>query len=87
VAWRCYAHAHRVFEDAAGVVVVRIEQVGDVAVNEQIAGLAVGDRFSGHAAVRAAEPQHVRILAARQFAEEFGVARGGFMRPGNVGDQ
>jgi len=39
------------------------------------------------AAVRAAEPQHVRILAARQFAEEFGVARGGFMRPGNVGDQ
>ena len=80
-------HAHCIFEDARGVVVVGTEQVGDIAVYEQVARLAVRDGFGRHAAIGAADPQYVRILSAYQIAEKLGVALGGFVRPCDVGEE
>ena len=80
-------HAHRVLEHAGGIVVVGVEQVRDVAMDEQFAGRAVRDGFGRYAAVCAADPQYARILAAGERVEETGRVFTRFAGPGDVGNQ
>ena len=54
--------------------VLRRGEIGDVAMDEQLAGVEVDDLVGRHAAVGAADPQIFRRLLARQPAEEIGVA-------------
>src|SRR5258706_2223347 len=53
--------------------VLRRRQVGDVAVDEHLAGVEIADLVGGHAAVRAADPQILGRLLAEQALEEPGI--------------
>lgn len=57
-------------EDAHGAVVVQVELVGDVAMGEDIARLAVGDDTLGHPRVGAANPEDGGRLSSSIFLEQ-----------------
>ena len=63
----------RVGDDALAVEVRGREDVGDVAVHEDVAGFEAEDGRFGDAAVGAAEPEDLRVLACGEGGEEGGV--------------
>jgi len=73
-----------VADDAEGVQVARVQDVGDVAVHEDIAGLEAQERGFGDAGVGAADPEDLRGLALCEGGEEGGVVGGGSAGPGFV---
>jgi hypothetical protein len=58
--------------------------VGDVAVDEQLARQQAGDFVGGHSAVGAADPEIVRRLLPQQLGEESGVGLAALLRPFDV---
>ena len=60
------------------------DEVGDVAMNENLAGIEPEDLVGRYAAVRAADPQVSRRLLARETREEFRIQRPPLGRPGAV---
>ena len=77
-------HVDRELQHREVVGVLRRREIGDVAVDEQLAGIETDDLVGGHAAVGAADPQIFRRLLALQPAEEAGVGRDHAGRPGAV---
>ena len=71
-------------DDAEGVEVARVQDVGDVAVDEDVAGLEAEDGGFGDAGVGAADPEDLGVLAVGEGGEEVWVFRGGFLGPGFV---
>lgn len=67
-----------VVDDGLGGHVVRGDDVGDVAVDEDVAGLGGEEGRFGAAAVGAAEPERRWGLAFGAFGEEVGVGGLGF---------
>ena len=55
--------------------------VGDVAVDENLARREAGDLVGGHAAVRAADPEVFRALLVGEFAEEVRIVGVDRVRP------
>ncbi len=66
----------RVLDDAQGGQVGRVEDVGNVAVHEDVAGFQAEDGGFGDAAVGAADPEDARSLAFGEGGEEGGVGAG-----------
>jgi len=60
-----------VFDDGAGVDVGGVDDVGDVAVHEDVAGLETEDGGFGDTGVGAAEPEDTGRLSLRECWEEF----------------
>lgn len=71
-------------DDAEGVEVARVQDVGDVAVDEDIAGLEAEDGGFGDAGVGAADPEDLGGLAVGEGGEEGWVLLAGFLGPGFV---
>lgn len=69
------------FEDAGAAEVVVLDDVGDVAVHEDVAGLQAEDGGFGAAGVGAADPEDFGMLARGEFGEEKGVFFDGFGGP------
>lgn len=67
----------RELDDAQQAQVGGVDDVGDVAVGEDIAGLEAEDGGFGFAGVRAAEPEDLGGLAFGEGGEEVGVGGGG----------
>ena len=63
------------------------DDVGHVAVHEDLAGVEPGDLVGRHAAVSAADPHVLGRLLLRQAGEEAGFAFFGGSSPGAVGGQ
>ena len=76
-----------VLDHSAGVDVGRADDVGDVAVDKDIARLEAEDRRLRDARVGAAEPEDRRGLAASEGWEERGVLMGFVGCPGGVGGE
>lgn len=76
--------ADRVLDHARRAEIVGRDDVGDVAVHEDVAGLAVADGGLGDAAVGAAYPENLWGLAGREAFEEGGVRFGGSSGEGLV---
>ena len=72
--WLHLEHVDGELQHRQVVGVLRRGEIGDVAVDEQLAGIEIDDLVGRHAAVGAADPQIFRRLLARQPAEEIGVA-------------
>ena len=66
-------HVDGVLQDRQAVQVGVHDDVGDVPVDEQLAGQQVHDLVGRHAAVRAADPQVARALLGGQALEEVGL--------------
>lgn len=64
-------------DDGLAAQVAGLDDIGDVAVDEDVAGLAVADGRLGHARVAAAKPQHLGLLALRQRRPQLRLALGG----------
>ena len=73
-----------VLDDAEGVQVARVQDIGDVAMNEDISRLEAEDRRFGNAGVGAANPEDLGGLAFCEGGKERGVFGGGFLGPGFV---
>ena len=58
-----------------GVFVVGMEDVGNVAVHEDVAGTRAGDCCFGDARVGAADEENARVLACRILTEQVWVGR------------
>lgn len=71
----------RVHDDGLGGEVRGREDIGDVAVHEDVAGLEAEDRGLGDAGVGAAEPEEGGMLACGEGREEVGVVVGGCLGP------
>ena len=71
----------RELDDAQQAQVGGVDDVGDVAVGEDIAGLEAEDGGLGFARIGAAEPEDLGRLAFGEGGEEFGVGVGGFFGP------
>lgn len=71
----------RVRDDGLRVQVAGREDVGDVAVDEDVAGLHAEDGGFGDAGVGAADPEDLRLLALGEGGEEVGVGGGGRFGP------
>lgn len=67
--------------------IVRGDDVGNVAVNEDFAGLDAAEGGFGAARVRAAEPEEGRRLAFGEGGEKVGVGFAGFLTPFLVGGE
>lgn len=76
--------AHGVVDDAHDVEVRVADEVGDVAVDEGLAGLEAGDLLGGDARVGAADPEVLGALAGRELGEVAWVGRGFGGGPGAV---
>ena len=70
-----------VFDDGAGVQVARVQDVGDVAMHEDVAWFEAQDGGFGNAGVGAADPEDLGVLAAGEGGEEGGVFVAGFVGP------
>ncbi len=70
-----------VHDDGLGGEVRGREDVGDVAVDEDVTRLEAQDGGFGHAGVGAAEPEDFRVLACGEGGEEVGVRLGGLGGP------
>lgn len=68
-------------DDALAVEVRGREDVGDVAVHEDVAGLEAEDGGLGDAGVGAADPEDLGLLARCEGGEEVGVVVGGGLGP------
>ena len=77
-------HVDRVLQHRQAVEVGVHDDVGDVAVDEQLAGQQADDLVGRHAAVGAADPQVLRRLLRRQPLEELGARRGDLGGPAAV---
>jgi len=55
---------HRVLDDARGVDVAGLDDVGDVAMDEELAGLAVADGRFRDSAVGASDPEYLGRLSS-----------------------
>lgn len=75
----------RILDDGAGVDVGRADDVGDVAVDEDVTGLQAEDRRLGDARVGAAEPEDRGRLPGRERWEEGRVLVRFVGGPGGVG--
>lgn len=66
-----------VLDDGAGAEITGVHDVGDIAVDEDIAGLEAQHASLGASGVGATQPEDLRFLTGRESREEFGViARG-----------
>ena len=68
-------HVHGVLQHRQAVEIGVDDDVGHVAVDEQLAGQQVDDLVGGYAAVGAADPEVAGILLCGEFAEEVRVLR------------
>ena len=68
-------HVDCVLQHGQAVEIGVNDDVGDVAVDEHLAGQQPDDLVGRHARVGAADPQILRRLLRRQFAEEIGLGR------------
>ena len=64
-----FQHFHGVLQDRQAVEIAVQDQVGDIAVHEDFAGIEADDLVGGHARIGAADPQIVRVLLGGQAAE------------------
>ena len=64
-----------IFDDGGGVEVARVQDVGDVAVREDIAGVEAEDGGFRHTGVGAANPEDRGVLAFGEGGEEVGFLR------------
>lgn len=71
-------------DDAEGTEVARMQDVGNVAVDEDVARLEAADGGFGDAGVGAADPENLGALALGEGGEEVGLFGGGFLGPGLV---
>ena len=67
---------HSVFNNAGGAEVARVEDVGDVAVYEDVTGLETQEGGFWAARVGAPDPQNLRCLSRGEGREEVGVFAG-----------
>ena len=74
-----------ILDDCAGIDVGRADDVGDVAVDEDVTGLQAEDRRLGDAGVGAAQPEDRGRLSGRERWEEGGVLVRFVGGPGGVG--
>ena len=70
-----------VLDDAERIQVARVQDIGDVAVNEDISRLEAEDGSFGDARVGAANPEDLGGLAFGESGEEVRAFGGGFLRP------
>ena len=77
-------HRDRVLENAEAVEVGGDDLVGDVAVDEDLAGLRVDDRLCRHAAVGASDPEELGVLFLGEIVEILGIVAEDFLRPSLV---
>ena len=77
-------HVDRVLQHRQAVQIGVHDDVGDVAVDEQLARPQADDLVGRHAAVRAADPQVLRQLLRRQRPEEVGIVIGDAAGPAAV---
>lgn len=70
-----------VLDDRGRAQVRRVQDVGDVTVDKDIAGLQAQDGGLGAARVGAADPEDLGALADREAGEEVGLLTGGFGGP------
>jgi hypothetical protein len=70
-----------VLHDGEGVEVGLLDDVGDVAVDEDLAGGESGDLVGGHAAVRAADPKVFGRLLVGEVVEKFRISGGDGVGP------
>lgn len=70
-----------VFDHGAGAEVARVQDVGDVAVHEDVARLEAEHGGFGHTRVGAADPEDLRRLAGGEGREEVRLVRGRFLGP------
>ena len=77
-------HVDRKLEHRQAVEIGVDHEVGDVAVHEELAGIESDDLISWHAAVRAADPQKLRRLLARQAGKKRWVALDPIRGPGAI---
>lgn len=68
-------------DDALAADVRGRQDVGDVAVHEDVAGIEAEDHGLGDAGVGAAEPEDLGLLACGEGGEEAGVVGGGGLGP------
>jgi len=71
-------------DDAEGVEVARMQDVGNVAVDEDVSRLEAKDGGFGDAGVGAADPEDLGGLALGEGGEEVGLFGGGVLGPGFV---
>ena len=74
----------RVFQDGEQVHVAGMGHVGDIAMDEDLAGIEAQHVVGGHPTVRAADPQIFRRLLFGHAHEETGVGVGLALGPSNV---
>ena len=77
-------HHDRVLEDAQAVEVGRDDLVGDVAVDEDVAGIGIHHGLRGNAAVRASDPEELGTLLLGKRLEVLRIAAAHLLRPGLV---
>lgn len=76
--------ADGVVDDGHDIEVGVADEVGDVAVDEGLAGLEAGDLLGGDARVAAADPEILGVLALSEGGEEAGILLGLLGGPGAV---
>ena len=74
-------HAHGISDDGLRAQIARVQDVGDVAVHEDVAGLEAEDGGLRAAGVGAAEPEDLGLLALGEGGEEVRVGFGGVGGP------
>jgi hypothetical protein len=65
--------ADRVLDDRQAISVGVVDDIGDIAMDEDLAGHEVDDLIGGDAAVRASDPEEFGRLLCGKLAEETGV--------------
>ena len=71
-------------ENRRAVDIDRVNQIGDIPVNEDLARVQADDLICRHPAVRAADPEILRLLLARQALKKGGIPLMDARRPDPV---
>ena len=77
-------HVHRELHHRKAIEIAVDDDIGDVAMDEELAGKKAHDLVGGHAAVGASDPQILGPLLAREPGEEFRIVAAQALRPGAV---
>src|ERR1700739_3279490 len=75
---------HRELNDRNAVQIRRIDQIGDVSMDEQFSGHQTNDLVRRYSAVSASDPKEVWGLLLRQLAKIIGPACGHALRPSTI---
>ncbi len=76
-----FEDVHGVLDHGEDVEIGLGDDVGDVAVDEDLTGREAGDLVGGHPAVRATDPEVFGVLLFGELAEKRGIAGADFFRP------